>query len=241
MDQSHALAHTFYGRFLSQYEYRWEDAEAHFSRGIELNPAAPLAHNYFATELLCTLGRTEEALEQVTRAAELDPLAPLHRFGLSYVHTNRRDYQTAAQYADEALELNPHFWMALWLKGVALVGLGSPRDAVTVLQQALSIGSRVSWVAGTLSGALVQSGRRSEAEALLEQMQDLRATAYAPATTLGFIHANLGRTEKALDYFETALNDREPTLGIGVFTMRNFGINVTDVVRHPRWTGLLRV
>ena len=41
-------------------------------------------------------------------------------------------------------------------ESVALVGLGYPRDAVTVLQQALSIGSRVSWVAGTLSAASFQ-------------------------------------------------------------------------------------
>lgn len=240
LDQSHALAHTFYGRFLSHYEYRWEDAEAHFRRGIELNPAAPLARNYFATEFLCALGRTDEALEQVTRAAELDPLAPLHRFGLSFVHTNRGDYQSALRYADEALELNPHFWMALWLKGLALVCLDSPEEAVPMLRQARTIGSRVSWVAGTLSGALIRSGRRSEAEDLLEELQSLRATAYMPATSMAFVHANLGQTDKALDCFEDAHKDREPTLSMAVFTAGNYGVDVADVVKHPRWTSLLR-
>jgi serine/threonine protein kinase/tetratricopeptide (TPR) repeat protein len=238
LDHSHALAHTFYGRFLAQYEHQWKDAETHFRRGIELNPAAPLPRNYFATEFLCSLGRTDEALEQVSRAAELDPLAPLHRFGLSLVHTHRKDSHTALRYADEALELNPHFWMALWLKGVALLRLGFPQDAVNVLQQALSIGPSMSWVAGTMSRALVDSGRRQDAEALVGDWQRERAARYAPATTLGFVHANLGNIEQSLDCFEMALKEREPTLSTAI-QMENLGVNTEMVLTDPRWFRLL--
>jgi TolB-like protein/tetratricopeptide (TPR) repeat protein/tRNA A-37 threonylcarbamoyl transferase component Bud32 len=240
LDGSHPLAHTFYGRFLCQYERRWDDAEKHFRRAIELNPAAALVRNYYATEFLCSLGRIDEALEQVTRAAELDPLGPLHRFGLCMVHIHRRDFPVAIRYADEALELNPHFWMALWLKGVALDGMGRYTEAIDVLQQGLAIGFKVSWIMGTLSSVLVRAGRRSEAEALLGQVLGMRQTTFAPATTLGAIYASLGDVETALDYFETALADREPSLSTGALTMSNFGVDMSGFAGHARWIGLLQ-
>ncbi|MFN7937354.1 MAG: protein kinase [Bryobacteraceae bacterium] len=239
LDPLHALAHTFYGRFLVQYEYRWVDAEAHFRRGIELNPATPLARNYFATEFLCALGRTDEALDQMTRAAQLDPLSPLHRFGLSMVHTHRRDYDAALRYAEEALELNPHFWMALWLKGMALSALGDAEGAIPVLQLARSIGPRMSWVAGTLAGVYAHSGRRGEAEALIEEWHQVRAAGYAQRFTLGTIHANLGQTDEAIECFEAALAEKEPTLGVAMLRIDNYVADAGGMIQHPRWQELL--
>lgn len=238
VDQTHAEAHTFFGRYLALHEYQWEEAERHFRRAIDLNPAVPRSRFYFAVDFLRALGRLDEAIQELKRAAELDPLAPLHRFGMALLHSTREDYPKAIRYADLALEVDPNFWMALWIKGAAQLELGRAEEAVRSLEAAAGTGPRTSWIAGTLARSYLALGRDNDAAALLAQLEQQRANRYVPATSLAFIQASLGDIEGALAWMETAYDERDPAL---VFCAQRtgLGLDLEELIAHPRWATLL--
>ena len=188
------------------HDWEWESAEQAFRQSIALSPNNAEALSYYAL-FLAFEGRADEALGRAQRALENDPLSPLINMnvGWTYFSIGRSD-QALAQ-AGKMIEIEPDFYGAYWLKGAIHLAEGRYRDAVAELERAVSLGGHQVVVAD-LASAYSLAERREEARIILDQLLEMRRSQYVPAICLARVYSRLGETEKAIEWLETAFDER---------------------------------
>gem|GEM_PF-658792 len=111
LDPNSAQAHYVKGIVATWIEFDWAQGEEEFLKSIELNPNIALCRLYYA-HLLMILRRSEEAVQQAQIGLELDPLKPLVLSLYGVVMVNEGDDQSAIQYFEKALSIDPNFGFA---------------------------------------------------------------------------------------------------------------------------------
>jgi TolB-like protein/Flp pilus assembly protein TadD len=188
------------------FQWRWNEAEALFRRGLELRP------NYgvgYLQRAFCRLetGGLEESRSDIERALDLDPLSPRSHRGTGLLSYLKHDFANAVSAFDRALELGPDIESTHYLRGLALLGAGRTDEAIASINQSLepsTSGMRL----GALVAAYAAGDYRRKAAGLLEKLHQLFAK--GSASPIAFVHAYaaLGQTSKALDWLERAANER---------------------------------
>jgi tetratricopeptide (TPR) repeat protein len=107
LDSRLGEAHVSLG-MIAQSDWKWEEADGRFRRGIELSPGYATAYHWYGVFLMST-GRLVEAISMMERALELDPLSlPVQTgLGLAHVYAGRVD-QAIGTYR-KILELDPGY------------------------------------------------------------------------------------------------------------------------------------
>ena len=188
-------------RALDPTDHRPALAAVHRSLAID-STQAPTWHLLAVT--LADSGNLGGATEAWRRAVSLDPAYGQAIAFLALAHYWRRQYDSAAHWADSAVSADPSF--LLGRTAVAQVAL--ERGQFARARSAFDAGRRISTgieVVNTLAGAaLVEARRGNHAEAvrLLSEAESL-ATAYEPLAAhssvfLSQAHAALGRADEAL-------------------------------------------
>lgn len=211
----------------------WRGAEDEYRRTIELNPSDAEARAYYA-HVLCILKRNSEALPQAKQAVDLDPgnslVWGLYATTLSYAGR----YDEVIQAARHAAALSPdqrvggaQLWSALYSKGAyreavdALIALqmrnGRP-EIVQALQRADRQGYRAAFLAAAEAGeSLWRSGRLSR------------------AYQIAIFYERAGLIDRALEWYEKALDERDPNLPYIRNSIRN-----TMPENNPKFQAILR-
>ena len=188
-------------RALDPTDHRPALAAVHRSLAID-STQAPTWHLLAVT--LADSGNLRGATEAWRRAVSLDPAYGQAIAFLALAHYWRRQYDSAAHWADSAVSADPSFLFGR--TSVAQVAL--ERGQLARARAAYDAGRRISTgieVVNTLAGAaLVEARRGNHAEAvrLLSEAESL-ATAYEPLAAhssvfLSQAHAALGRADEAL-------------------------------------------
>jgi TolB-like protein len=177
--------YTFY------FEHAWREAGPHFQRAIAINPRSSLAQIYYGL-FLATQACVDEAVTHITLARQIDPLSPfIHGLasGGFYALGRFDDTESAAQ---QALELQPDYLLGLWLRGLALCGLGRNEEALVSLERAATL-SRAPIFVGVLGLAYARAGRLDDATRLLRELEDRGSRGeYIPAFAPLSIHVGQG-------------------------------------------------
>jgi serine/threonine protein kinase len=201
--------------YLFYFDRDWRAAEPHFRRAVEINPRSSLAHVYYGVFLATGKWRAEDAVAQTTLARELDPLSPfIHGVAATGLQTLGR-YAAAERAAQEALDLQADYLLGLWVRGVALCGLGRAEEAIEPLERAVTL-SRAPIFVGVLGLGYARAGRLEDAARLLSELEDRAGRGeYVPAFARLSIH--VGRRD--LPAIETALaqvlEEATPPLTLG--------------------------
>jgi TolB-like protein/tetratricopeptide (TPR) repeat protein len=100
-------AHVSLG-MIAHTEWRWEEADRQFRRGLELSPGYATAYHWYALQLQAT-GRLDEAVSMARKALELDPLSlPVHMaLGVALLYAGRIEESVKVQ--EKARELDPGY------------------------------------------------------------------------------------------------------------------------------------
>ncbi|HYE66588.1 MAG TPA: winged helix-turn-helix domain-containing protein, partial [Pyrinomonadaceae bacterium] len=183
---------------VKQHEWDWAGAEREYTRAIELNPNLVEAHTSYSS-YLSLMGRHTEALAEIKRAQELDPLrVSLRGFEAFRLFLARR--------YDEAIELRRSVEVET---GMGYTGLGFMyeakgmyAEAVNEFQKAISIYGETTGILCYLGSALALSGRREEAQAILDKLK--RTKEYVSPTELATVYISLGDKERGLAMLEKA-------------------------------------
>jgi tetratricopeptide (TPR) repeat protein len=80
-------------------------------------------------------------------------------------------------------------------------------EAITELRKALEINYQPE-SKGLLAAALARSGRRSEALALLSELEREATATYVPNVVIAYVYIGLGQTREALDLLEKDVDER---------------------------------
>jgi TolB-like protein/Tfp pilus assembly protein PilF len=146
---------------------QWTECKEAYRRSIELDPNFATGHQWYARNL-SEEGYIDEAMVEIKRAVELDPLAPRILDNYAGYLTWLGKYPEALEILDRVLAIQPGSPQAEYFRGLALVRAGRAEEGRTILETLARQPDHPAWIPVSLAEALLATGRRSEAEALLQ-------------------------------------------------------------------------
>ena len=142
--------------------------------------------------------------------------------------------------ARKMTEIEPGFFGAYWLKGATWLGNGDYEAAIEQLTKAVSLGG-YPIVLADLGAAYALAGKKETAEAILDQLLDMRRQSYVPAICLARVYSRLGELEKTIQWLETAYEERNGELVFleSEITSAAKGDSLNSLGKDPRVKDLL--
>ena len=122
--------------------------------------------------------------------------------GLPYYYG--RNYGEAIECCGKALDLDPNFFPAQHLMGLAHLQEGRFSDAINQLEDAKKLSLATPFVLGALGAAYAFAGRPNEAVGLLKELELIASQRYVSPYFISTILAGLDQPVAALDNLELA-------------------------------------
>jgi tetratricopeptide (TPR) repeat protein len=205
IDDTLAEAHTSLAA-VSEYEWNWPNAEREYQRAIELNPNYATAHHWYGV-YLGHMGRYSEATARIKRALELDPLSLIINTGLGRVLHNARQYDQSIEQLRKTIDMEESFGEAHFQLGLAYESKRMYPEAIREFERSIAIfqdPTMIAWI-GRVHAV---SGRRREAEAILDRLIDASGRQYVSPYLVAMIYAGMGEKDRAYEWLERMYEDR---------------------------------
>jgi serine/threonine protein kinase/Tfp pilus assembly protein PilF len=215
-------------------DFDWEGCEREFRRARELGPEPAFVLWAYSSFYLSPMGRIDEAIATCRKALELDPLSPLLQWWLAYGYFCARQHDRTINQCRNLLELYPNYWHAYILTGVSNMAKNRIDEAIQAFETAVQHGGRDTTALAYLGLARGFLRRFSEATAILDELNVLAREKYVPPTNFAWVYFGLGEGEKAFDWLEKALEEKD---GMVMNVLR---ASHPSIHSHPRYHALLR-
>jgi TolB-like protein/Tfp pilus assembly protein PilF len=234
IDGTLADAHTSLAVVLFWYDWNWAAAEKEYQRAIELNPDDARTRQYYAWNL-SQLGRMEEAVVEAKKAQQLDPLSAEVNTFLGQVLVNARRNDQAIEQLRKTLGLDPNYWLAHSMLGRAFEQKGDLNQAIQSYQRARQSEENVPELLALVGRAYALSGKKAEAQKVIDELKELSKRAYVSPYTLAIIYAGLGNKDETFAYLNRAYDERSYYL-----TWLKVDSQMDNMRSDPRFQDLLR-
>ena len=193
------------------YDYDWNAADASFQRALELNPNYAEAYMFYS-HFLANMLRWEESDLSMQRAVELDPLnifvLGLHAAQLQL--TGRLD-QAVAQLSRLHNEV-PGFGFGYDVLWASHFKLGDFDAAIDAAKKHISITIGIPGVDDKIDRGFAERGFDGAMLQLGAELESLAEQQYIQAAFIALPFAMAGDVEKAVQWFETAIEQRDPMM-----------------------------
>ena len=234
LDDSLAEGHASLASVRRDFEWDWVGAEKEFRRAFELNPSYASAHQWCAN-LFNALGRREEALQEMKKAQELDPLSLIVNAEMGRTFYFARRYDESLDQFRKTLDMDPNYALAhLWL-GQVYEQKRMYETAISEFQKGISASNGSSYALARIGQAYAIGGRRSEAQMVLNQLNDLSKEKYVSPYDIGIIYVGLGEKDQAFAWLERAYEERSVWLDF-----LKVEPNLDPLRSDPRYADLVR-
>jgi len=191
-------------------EYQWREAGEEFRKGLDLSPSDPFGHAWYGM-YLAAVGRTADALTEHERALELDPASPLTACCYGQTLYLLRRHQDAERYFRSALALDPSLPRAHAGLGLASLHQRNTGNAIAELERAQALTPGLGRVKASLGFAYATAGNPDRAREILNELLHRFAPAQFPAHMIAEIYIGLGDTDKAFQWLDTAIDQKDLT------------------------------
>ena len=208
LDDTLGEAHTSLGFVLSGFDWDWSAAENEFRRAIDLNPGYATAHHWYAWHL-SLMGRHARRDRRNEEGEERGSALAHHqrRSGGDSVDRAFRRRVDAAESPDD--RHGSGFRPRTQSAGRDLSPQGQMRDdAVREFQTALRLSPGSPIYAANLARAYASSGKRADAEQLLQRLKEGASAAYSNAAEVAMVYAALGDKNQAMAWLERGFSER---------------------------------
>ena len=173
LEPQSAEAHSARAWLALVHDWQWAEAERGFRRALAIAPGLARARQCYAFGL-ASRRRFDEALAQSRQAMALDPHSYAASNDLSVLLLFARRYDEAIAQARDTLSLDPSLSIAHVNIGSALLGKGSPAEALREFDRGIDT-ARFSTVLGRTGYAYAMLGREHDARTMLRaNPRDLR-------------------------------------------------------------------
>ena len=207
IDDSLAEAHTSLADVELLYGWDWQTVEKEFKRAIELNPNYATAHQWYAN-YLAAMGRLGEALEQSKRALEINPLSLIINASIGEKYWFARQYDEAIERCKATLELDQNFAEGHVDLGKYYERTGMYTEAIAEIEKAVSLSEGNPIMIAALGHAYAVSGRRGEAEKVLDELRKRSKQRYVSSYVIATIYVGLDEKDQAFAWLEKAYEER---------------------------------
>jgi tetratricopeptide (TPR) repeat protein len=184
-------------------DWDWTAAETAFRNAIEFNPSYALAHRMLGI-VLSHLRRNDEAGAAAKRARELDPLNVTHHALSAQIAFAARDYFGAVQFAQQAIAIDPEFWIGYFQLGQAHEQLGNADLTLEALVKAARLSGGNSKAIALRGYVLAKVGKAEAAREMLSTLEAASQDRYVPPYAMALVHTGLCENDLALQYLERA-------------------------------------
>lgn len=202
-----AESHNAYGSVLLKGDWDWENAEHEFLKAIALNPDYQPAHLNYST-LLQVTGRAEEALRESELAMNQDPFsgaAIMNHCRSQYV---ARQFEQADACMKRLAAERPDYAGGRYMHGVMYDAMGRTQEATEIFE---AIYAKDKAYGGPMLGYTYGiSGRRNDAERILNEMLDYQKQHYLPDQEIGIIYLGLNDLEHAFPLLRKSVDQKFP-------------------------------
>jgi eukaryotic-like serine/threonine-protein kinase len=188
------------------YEWRFDQADRESKQSMDLDPNNPTVLQWRGIHLLA-LGRVEEAVALHARSVEVDPLDMVVRALQCRALYLAKRYDDAIRTGRDLIALDPSQSVAHQWIGLSLVGLGQAKESLASLKQAVTL-ARTSERLAALAYGYAVAGSAAEAREIITALEAPR-TGISNAYHIATVYAGLGDREKALQWLDRALRDRD--------------------------------
>ncbi|OJV14866.1 MAG: AraC family transcriptional regulator [Dyadobacter sp. 50-39] len=220
LDDAIAESYLALARMQMLYEWDFNAAAASFQKALELNWNTADLHGQHALYLALT-DRPKEAEEEAALALALEPFSLINNFYAAYVYWISGRFDLAVAQGRKLAALDPSFWGGHMITGLNLITLKEYPAAQEALETALEInynGITLS-ACGVLFGL---SGETDSARDILTQMDSLHQTSVVANYDFGIVNASIGETDKAVAYFQAAMEKHEPPMLFFKYILRDW-------------------
>ena len=187
--------------------FDFKGAETALEKARALAPARVEPHLWSAL-FHALRGDALRALTAAKAASAIDPISLKVVVGSGFHLYLSEQFEPDLDPLQRALDLEPEFAVALWALGLALDQLGRFEEAERAHRAAVLHSGSSPTMESNLARSLALSGRRAEAEALLDR---LGAAGLAPYR-IAAIETALGENARAIASIERAFEVRDPWL-----------------------------
>jgi serine/threonine-protein kinase len=230
LDPSMLEAHALLGSLAGVCERDWSEAARRFDLAMAGEAITPHTRVHYGLHLLW-MGRIEESLRQYQRAVDEDPLNAASRLNIVGCLAVLRRTREAAEHLRKIVGFEENAWAQMLLALIHFID-GNLAEAS---ESARIAHSRVRWlpfISGLLAGLLERSGELAEAQSVLAELSPPDAPGVPIAWTI--YHLARNEPDRAADWFEKAIQQREPWLTFQLLRLGFFDEN-------PRRLELLRM
>src|SRR5689334_3467349 len=211
VDLGEGVAHGLLGAVAAAYDYNWKEAENEFLLAAQAIQTLPEYNLTYATFFLVPSGRMQEAIAMLERMVISDPLFVPLRAAFTNTLMCVELYDRAIAEVRKALEIDEKHWLPNWSLALIYLMKDMIPEALAAAERAYE-GAR--WnprIVGLLAGTLVRAGQREEAAALIGSIDRVQGRYIAPSGMV-YYHLVCSDTEAAVDWFEKAIETRDPYL-----------------------------
>ncbi len=237
IDDTLAEAHAVLALVTSQYDWQWEAAEKLYDRAIRLNPGHAPTYVWYGT-FLVAMERPAEAASALRRAKDLDPLSTYTSWCALWPHIyappNARRYDLAIQDAQTLLKIDPTYYPTHLFLGFALELTGQVPRAIAEFEKATELSKEAPYTLALLAHAYAVAGEHTDARRVLGRLEELRRREHVGSYHLALVHAGLGERDRAFEFLEKALEERDEEL-----VWVKVDPRLDDLRADPRFANLL--
>jgi len=235
LDDTNCRAHLALWWLGWRSDWDWPTAEREVRYALELCPNSGWVRGSYA-DYAAWNGRGAEALAEVAKARELDPLNPaVWNVGL-IADYQLRDYKPLMESSRQFVASSSNAWLAYYWLGVGYEGSGQAREAIPEYQKAVELSQGDSDLTAALAHAYAATGRRAEAQKILQEWLRQSESKYVSPYMIGTVYASLGDKEKAFEYLEKAYQEKSSDLP---YFLRA-DLRIDSLRSDPRFQDLLR-
>jgi len=229
LDETVPYAHSMLGRIAFQYDWDFSRAEREYARARELDPK--LTHAWFGS-LLLILNRADEAEAEQWKFEKFLPFSQSTSLAQHFYFTGQ--YDRAVDNLNGKFAANPnaaplHEWL-----GLAYEQQNRSQQALEEFQKAISLSNGVDGL-GSLGHLYVMSGKKEEAQKILQKIDEVGKRLYVSPYQKAVIYAALGKTDQALSEIGNAYNQRSL-----LPTSLRFDPRLNELRRDPRFQDFVR-
>ncbi len=233
-DPNLAEAHASLGFVKLHYDRDWEGAERELRTAIKLKPSAQVAHRWYAFSL-SAMGRHEEAFAEVERAREISPQSAVLATAVANVLFLAGRYDDAIEQCHRAMELDTGAVSAHTVLRWSYEKKGMHAEALAAFEQERVFAGETATTHLKRASVLAAVGRHEEAEAVLAEVLERRATHWVSPYEIAIVYSWIGDFDNG--FFWLAQAEREHAVG---FTFVRVDPRLEPLRSDPRFEALLR-
>ena len=197
------MAHDNLGIYLSQ-TGRYDEADAHYRKAIELHPNEYVAYYDLGLEAAIQ-GNLDLAAAQFTKALQICPNYALAHYQLGNVCMRQGKTDDAIDEYTKALQLNRNLELAHFNLGNALAKKGKVDDALREFAETSRLDPGFAGAPFSRGNLLAAGGRLDEAVTAYRHALELEPDYVEAHSALGRVLAARGNTDEAIRHFHRAL------------------------------------